>query len=526
MREKQAAKIKWISILIALAALFVIVRQLPVDQAVDALQGYVNRIGIWGPVVFGLAYVIGAVLFFPGSALTLAAGAVFGLLWGTVTVSIASTTAAAIAFLIARYLAREAVAKKARQYPRFSAIDRAISEGGWKVIALLRLSPLVPFSIGNYLFGLTGIRFVPYVLASWIAMLPGTFMYVYFGYLGRVAAAGGERGPWQLVLLVVGLLATVAVTVYITRLALNKLKEQTQIEVETVQEEEIVEDKKAGKSIWVYPAVALVLAGVAVFAVTNRATLSGLFGPPPVELQEAYADETSTADFDHSILDELLKEFVDADGYVDYPGLRQERAKLQEYINALAEAPFDGLGRDQKLALLINAYNAFTLELILEYYPLESIRDIPVDKRWKHERWNIGGNIWSLDQIEHEQIRPKFAEPRIHFAVVCAAIGCPPLRTEAYGAERLDAQLESQTVYVHHHDRWFVFDPEAGEVGLTKLYDWYGGDFEQSAGSVLDYVKQYSEELAGHIQEAGEPDIRWLEYDWTLNSQANRGESS
>jgi hypothetical protein len=165
--------------------------------------------------------------------------------------------------------------------------------------------------------------------------------------------------------------------------------------------------------------------------------------PPAVVAREAYLGEAGAARFDHSTLDALLRQHADPDGLVDYDALHREPEALDRYLADLANAPFADLGRDDKLALLINAYNAFTLRLILDFYPVESIRDIPEDQRWRHVRWTLGGSTFSLDQIEHQQIRPNFAEPRIHFALVCAAIGCPPLRNEAYVGERLDAQLAS-----------------------------------------------------------------------------------
>ena len=157
------------------------------------------------------------VAFVPASALTLAAGAVFGLAVGTVTASLASTTGAAASFLISRYLARGLVTRKFGDDPRFAAIDREISRSGALIVALLRLSPAVPFGLQNYLYGLTGIGFWTYLLTSWAAMLPGTVMYVYLGYLGRAGldAAGGSgrtRTPLEWALLAVGLAATVAVT--------------------------------------------------------------------------------------------------------------------------------------------------------------------------------------------------------------------------------------------------------------------------------------------------------------------------
>jgi uncharacterized membrane protein YdjX (TVP38/TMEM64 family) len=174
------------------------------------LSAWVERTGPLGPVLFGAFCVLAALFLIPGSALTLASGSVFGLVKGVITISISSTTAAALAFLIARYLARSRVEARARSMPRFAAIDRAIGEGGAKIVALLRLSPAVPFSLGNYMFGLTAVGFWPYVIASWIFMLPGTVMYVYVGLVAKeslATAAGGQggktAGEWALLVAVV-----------------------------------------------------------------------------------------------------------------------------------------------------------------------------------------------------------------------------------------------------------------------------------------------------------------------------------
>ena len=180
--------------------------------------------GVWGGVLYGGVYVAAVLLFVPGSLLTIGAGLVFGLFWGTVIVSAASTTGAALAFLIARYVARGRVEALAKRNEKFSAIDHAIREKGWRVVALLRLSPLVPFSIGNYLYGLTPVAFGPYVLASWIAMMPATLLYVWIGAAGKAAAEKGHaRSPQEWALLGAGLVATIVVTVMITRAARRQL---------------------------------------------------------------------------------------------------------------------------------------------------------------------------------------------------------------------------------------------------------------------------------------------------------------
>ena len=264
-----------------------------------------------------------------------------------------------------------------------------------------------------------------------------------------------------------------------------------------------------------------IIAVLVVYGFTTRATLMGFFGPPATKLSEEYRNDASEAGFDHSAFDRILAEHVDEHGWVGYARLARNHTTLDEYIQSLGEAPFDRMDRDEKLALLINAYNAFTLRLILDFYPIDSIRDIPSTKRWKHSRWKIGARTWSLNQIEHEQIRPKFVEPRIHFALVCAAVGCPRLRAEAYQPDRIEEQLEDQTRYAHAHDRWFRIDDRGETVYLTKLFDWYGGDFKQVSGSVLEYAAKYSTALRQTLDSGNKPRIRWLDYDWKLNDKTN-----
>ncbi len=216
---------RWILAASAVAALVVAVRLLPVAGWLRGFEGTVARLGVWGGVLYGLAYTLGALLLVPGSLLTLGAGLLFGVVWGTVVVSVASTAAAALAFLIARYLARDRVARLAERNPRFGAIDRAIRAKGWTVVALLRLSPVVPFNVSNYLYGLTPVAFGPYVLASWIAMLPATVLYVWLGAAGRALTGGPSQGrsPAEWALFGLGLLATVAVTVVVGRAARREL---------------------------------------------------------------------------------------------------------------------------------------------------------------------------------------------------------------------------------------------------------------------------------------------------------------
>lgn len=191
---------------------------------------WVESLGVWGPIVFILGYAVAAVAFVPGSLLTLAAGAVFGLVKGTVYTFLGATLGASAAFLVARYGARRAIERRIAGNPKFAAVDRAVGREGFKIVALLRLSPIFPFNLLNYSLGLTKVSFLSYVAAS-IAMLPGTLLYVYYGKAaGSLAAlAGGAqtgKGPGSWILLGVGLLATIAVTTYVTRLAGKALRQE------------------------------------------------------------------------------------------------------------------------------------------------------------------------------------------------------------------------------------------------------------------------------------------------------------
>lgn len=217
---------RWVAIAAGAALIVAGGRLLPVDRWLEAVRGAVADLGPWGPLVYGLFYVAAALAFVPGSAITLAAGTLFGIGLGTLVVSLASTTAAALAFPLARTLMRSRVESLARDSRSFGAMDDAIADGGWRIVGLLRLSPVVPFSALNYLLGLTRVRYVPAVLVSWVAMLPGTLLYVWLGAAGAEAAAGREKGWKEWTLLGVGLLATLAVTVALTRMARARMAER------------------------------------------------------------------------------------------------------------------------------------------------------------------------------------------------------------------------------------------------------------------------------------------------------------
>lgn len=201
-----------------------------ISDLLNQLTVFIEGHGPGGYALFVLVYAALEILAIPAIPLTLTAGLLFGSLTGTIIVSISGTMAASIAFLIARYFARESILKLVEGNKKFLAIDRAIGENSFKIVTLLRLSPLLPFSLGNYLYGLTSVEFVPYVLGSWLGMLPGTWAYVSAGALGRAiiedgsasALGGGGNGVWTLGF---GLLFTVVAAAYVTRLAKDALKD-------------------------------------------------------------------------------------------------------------------------------------------------------------------------------------------------------------------------------------------------------------------------------------------------------------
>jgi len=219
-----------VALLAIIIALFLAMRFLPVQQWLRSFNDWVGQMGAAGVFVFILAYAVATVLMAPGSILTIGAGFAFGLWKGFLAVSVGATVGASLAFLVARFTVRDKIEGIAKRNEKFREIDAAIGKQGAKLIFLLRLSPVIPFNLSNYFYGLTAVRFWPYVLASWIGMIPGTFLYVYIGTAGKAAvaaAAGGEamNHGWQYwTLLSVGLTATVIVTIWVTKIARDALK--------------------------------------------------------------------------------------------------------------------------------------------------------------------------------------------------------------------------------------------------------------------------------------------------------------
>jgi uncharacterized membrane protein YdjX (TVP38/TMEM64 family) len=218
-----------IVLIVIIIALFLSMRFLPVQQWLRNFNDWVGQMGTAGIFIFIAVYAVATVLLAPGSILTLGAGFAFGLWKGFLAVSAGATIGASLAFLVARFIARDKIEAIAKRNEKFRRMDDAIGKQGARLIFLLRLSPVIPFNLSNYFYGLTGVRFWRYMVASWIGMMPGTFLYVYIGAASKAAvavAAGGEavKHSWQYwTFLSVGLFATITVTIWVTKIARDVL---------------------------------------------------------------------------------------------------------------------------------------------------------------------------------------------------------------------------------------------------------------------------------------------------------------
>ncbi len=211
---------------------------------------------------------------------------------------------------------------------------------------------------------------------------------------------------------------------------------------------------------------------------------------------------------EHQIWDDLLKKYVSSTGQVDYKNIRNHRAILDQYLKQLKQNPVqDSWTKPQQLAYWINAYNAFTVDLIIRNYPLKSIMDM--EKPWDQKFIQLGDRSYSLNEIEHEIVRPSFNDARVHFAFVCAAVSCPKLLNIAYLPQKLDQQLDAQTRYFLNTSGKNQLSPNL--VKVSHLFDWYAEDFT-SQGTLIEFLNKYSsQEISAGAK------VEFLEYDWELN---------
>lgn len=210
-------------------------------------------------------------------------------------------------------------------------------------------------------------------------------------------------------------------------------------------------------------------------------------------------------DSDHSLFNKILNKYVSITGKVNYKGLKSDKKLLDQYLLELKKSPSAKASKSEKLAFWINAYNAYTLKMIVDHYPVKSITSLYKGKPWDHVWIVIDNKTYSLNDIEHKIIRPQFKEPRIHFAVNCASISCPALSNNAYTSENLESMLENAAKSFINSKANNI---SSSSIKLSPLFDWYKEDF----GEVRSFISKYSKVKPG----ANVP-ITYMDYNWNLN---------
>lgn len=420
-------------------------------------------------------YAIVAGFGLPGTPLTLAGGALFGTVLGTACNWVGATIGATIAFLLARTLGKDAV--QSLLGSRAAGLDRVGGSTGFWALLRLRLIPVMPFNALNFGSGFTGISLRDYVLATAIGILPGTAIYTSFADALLAGASGARESALLRVAIAGALLLALS---FVPTLA-----------------------RRLG---WL-PASAALLLGAATMGPTSS-----------IMAQQKTVD--------HAAFDQLLRAHV-SNGIVDYDAFARAPG-FASYLAMLGAVDPAALPRDERLAFWINAYNAFTIQLINSKRETQSIRNInkslgllKLKGPWSDPFIRINTKALTLDNIEHDIIRKEFGEPRIHFALVCAAMGCPPLRSEAYVAARLNEQLQDQGVkFIRQSPSKNRVDVAGKTLYVSLIFNYYKKDFGGSAQSVGRYLAPWypsgSPERA--FLEKGEYTFTETPYDWTLNS--------
>jgi uncharacterized membrane protein YdjX (TVP38/TMEM64 family) len=486
--QKSGAILKLLVLVAVIAAGFVLAKFTPLGTYLskEGVLGGIEQLrgSPWAPVIFVSAYAVATALAIPGTVLTLAGGALFGVWFGILLNSLGANIGANLAFLLARGLGRDGITKLFGS--RLDKLDKATDQHGFQGLLTLRLIPVAPFNALNFGSGLTSIPWSSYALATVIGILPGTAVYTFFGEALLQGSTEASSQAYTRVF-IAGLLLV----------ALSLLPRFL---------------KSRG---WIASTGAIVLA----MAVT---------------MSPLAAQSSPTGLPDHAPFSDLLADVVSYPR-VDYAKLKNERARLDSYLEALAgtdPAVIAGASRDEQLAFWMNAYNACMLRRVVDRYPIKPaggifsrfknrVADRPANSVWQIDGvftesvCEIAGAERSQDQIEHEVLRP-LGEPRIHFAVNCAALSCPPLPTEAFEAARVDEQLDARV-------RAFVADPhhlrleeDGGSTVLllNKVLEWYGEDFGGTDG-VRDFLIPYLPPASRDAASSAE--VRFMDYDWTLN---------
>lgn len=437
------------------------------------------------PLIYIAAYAAATTLAIPGSLLTLAGGAIFGVVQGTIYTTIGANIGANAAFGVARFLGRSGVQRLAGD--RLDALDRATANHGFRGLLTLRLIPAVPFNALNFGSGLTAISWSSYALATAIGIFPGTVVYTMFADALLAGSREASQGALIRVLISGALLILLS---FLPSIA-----------------------KKFGVRI---PGSAALLVLIAVVVPAGALRAQAL---------------PSNDDF-NSVLEAVVQQPL-----VDYAGLTERSDQLDAYLAQMAATDPTAVAsasREERLAFWINAYNACMLRLVADHYPIQksgglfsriknSVAGRPANSVWqisdvfstKHCR--IAGEDRSQDDIEHSIIRP-MGEPRIHFAVNCAAISCPVLWPEAYEADRLDEQLDRAVMRLVQTPEHFTV--EGSTIRMNKVLDWFKDDFGGEDGLRTFFAPYLAQDAAALIVDPGS-EIHFFEYDWTLNDTRN-----
>ena len=461
-----------------------------IGEAIALLRG-----NPWAPLIFIATYATATALAVPGTILTLAGGALFGFYWGTVFNFVAANIGANAAFVLARTLGGDGVRRlMGNDSAALQKLDDVVGKHGFQGLLTLRLIPLVPFNALNFGSGLMSLRWRTYAIATLVGILPGTAVYTFFADSLLQGSQEASRDALVRVFIAGGMLLLLSFLPAIL--------------------------KRLGVRLPGMSPVLVLFMGLPLSA-----------RPASAMLQHTAAPGLP----DHAAFTPVLAAVVEGP-LVNYARLAADPAGLNRYIAALASTDPSALaaaGADERLAFWINAYNACMLKRVIEHYPIRKAGGLLRLKnaaagRPANSVWQIGdvftaahcpvaGAERSQDEIEHEIIRP-MGDPRIHFAINCAALSCPPLISRAYLPGTLGGQLDDRV-------RAFIGDPAHFDVAVTdgtpavrvnRVLEWFNEDFGGPEG-VLAFLAGY---LDGAVRAAlTHPDARlaFFDYDWTLN---------
>ena len=470
--------------LVILVALWSVARVLGFDQYISP-----ERIGTtirdarevpYAAPIFVVAYIAVTTIGLPALPLTLAGGAIFGVGAGIALTWLGATLGATGAYLLARALGGDALRRLLGD--RAGTLDRLLGDGAFLTILRLRLIPVVPFNALNFGAGLAGVRLTHYMAATAIGILPGTSVYTYFAD-ALLAGTDGARETAFTRVATAGLL--LLALSYAPALA-----------------------KRAG---WI---------SVLLLSLASASVPHVVSAQRPVATAAAPAAATPVVD--HAAWNAMLGAYVTA-GMVDYDAFQRD-PRFAAYLAQLGRVQAATIPRTEQLAYWINVYNAYTIQLLNSRKERRSIRNInkvlgvTLKSPWAEPVVKADRRTLTLDDVEHEIIRKQFKDPRIHVALVCAALGCPPLRSEAFTAERLEAQLDDQARVFLAQTAKNRVDVKRSTVYGSPIFTWYREDFGGTLAGVGAFWAKYLP--AGPEQNlVRSGTFTWVdtEYDWRIN---------